>query len=120
MVPLRKASHDVSLLNPRPLVECLCAGLCCRSPAPRHPLPQPSILELEYINGTTCELTQRPRSTTLQFSCGPENKLESIVEDYTCHYKVTIQTPYLCKHSAFVERAPPTRPVVCLEKESAA
>ena len=74
-------------------------------------------LEVEYTDGTPCDLTETPRRSTLQFVCGATDKIESIVEDYTCHYKVVITTPHLCKHPAFIRTKPPTRAVTCRKEE---
>ena len=73
--------------------------------------------QLEYVGGTPCDLTNTPRSTTVQFKCGPNDAILSIVEDHTCHYRVVVTTSYLCKHPAFVHRRPATRPVVCRQDQ---
>ena len=74
---------------------------------------QPSILELEFSGGTPCPLTNSQRGTTVNILCGHSDAIVSIVEDFTCHYKVTITTPTLCKHPAFVQQTPATRSVTC-------
>ena len=55
--------------------------------------------------GTPCDLTHKPRETTLEFSCGPNSKyntfIENIQEIATCKYHVKITSPLLCTHEAF-------------------
>uniref|UniRef100_A0A7S2DT72 MRH domain-containing protein n=1 Tax=Octactis speculum TaxID=3111310 RepID=A0A7S2DT72_9STRA len=72
-----------------------------------------STMEFEYTDGTTCELTQAPRGSSIQMICGAGDAILSVVEDYTCHYKVIISTTALCKHEAFVKKTPSTKSVSC-------
>ncbi|KAJ8600584.1 hypothetical protein CTAYLR_008173 [Chrysophaeum taylorii] len=58
-------------------------------------------VELEYGNGTDCDLRGAKRATTIKLFCGDANVFSSVVEDRTCHYVFTIFTPALCKHAAF-------------------
>mmetsp|Transcript_38178 Transcript_38178/g.88055 ORF Transcript_38178/g.88055 Transcript_38178/m.88055 type:complete len:248 (+) Transcript_38178:3-746(+) len=74
---------------------------------------EPAALELEYQDGTVCELTKQQRASTVQFLCGSTDTIVSVVEDHTCHYKVVITTPTLCKHPAFVRESPATRSMAC-------
>jgi protein OS-9 len=61
-------------------------------------------------------LLNTPRTTTVQFKCGPSDALVSVVEDHTCHYRAVVTTPHLCKHPAFVHRRPATRTLTCEPK----
>lgn len=74
---------------------------------------QLSALEFEYGGGTLCELTNAARSATIHYECGATDTLASVVEDFTCHYKVVVTSPVLCKHPAFVQATPSTRAMTC-------
>jgi len=41
------------------------------------------------------------RSTTVQFSCGPDLEIKRINEDSTCHYVLVLTIPELCGHQYF-------------------
>lgn len=69
---------------------------------------------MEYPGGTECDLTGRQRSTTVHFVCGEgTDQFISVKEDRSCHYKVVIATPRLCKHPAFRKQLPSARTVRC-------
>jgi protein OS-9 len=70
---------------------------------------------MEYTGGTECDLTGRQRSTTVQFVCGDQgiDQFISVKEDRSCHYRVVIATPRLCRHPAFAKQLPSARPVRC-------
>mmetsp|Transcript_8142 Transcript_8142/g.9897 ORF Transcript_8142/g.9897 Transcript_8142/m.9897 type:complete len:211 (+) Transcript_8142:626-1258(+) len=70
-------------------------------------------IEFEYINGTPCDLElSEPRASTIRITCGETNSLVSVVEDYSCHYILTVTTPAICKHPVFSKQIP-TRTVSC-------
>ena len=87
----------------------------------RLPLPprtqdegDPTFFELEYTNGTQCDLTGELRATTVQFVCGEAaDQFVSIKEDRSCHYKVVISTPRLCRHPAFSKQLPISKRIRC-------
>lgn len=70
-------------------------------------------VELEYADGTECDLTQGlRRATTVRLYCGDDNALVNVFEDRTCHYVFSVHTPALCQHPAFVVK-PKARFVKC-------
>jgi len=84
-----------------------------KPPSPEADIYAPHTLELEMGDGTLCELTGRPRATTVEFACGQTDAIQSVNEVHTCHYKVVISTQKLCKHPSFVQGSPPTRTLTC-------
>jgi hypothetical protein len=68
---------------------------------------------MEYSDGTSCDLVNTPRSTTIEYVCGNTDSIISIIEDRTCHYKMIISSIHLCKHPSFVQRQPPSRAIKC-------
>ena len=60
--------------------------------------------------GTPCDLTNKPRETKLEFSCGASTPgyntfIEEIQEIATCTYAIKIKTPLLCDHVDFKDTA---------------
>ncbi len=76
----------------------------------------PTHFAMEYTGGTECDLTGRQRSSTVVFVCGDAgtDQFVSVKEDRSCHYRVVIATPRLCRHPAFRKQLPSTRTVRCL------
>lgn len=76
---------------------------------------------MEYTGGTECDLTGRLRSTTVHFICGDAgtDQFVSVKEDRSCHYKVVIATPRLCRHHAFRKQLPSARAIRCTPASSA-
>ncbi|KAK2450622.1 protein OS-9 protein [Trifolium repens] len=61
----------------------------------------------QYTNGTTCDLTNKPRETEVRFVCSePRAMISSITEISTCKYALTVHVPTLCKHPLFQEERP--------------
>lgn len=74
----------------------------------------PTYFELEYTQGTSCDLTGQLRATTVQFICGEAaDQFVSIKEDRSCHYKAVISTPRLCRHPAFAKELPSSQKITC-------
>ncbi|XP_028753978.1 protein OS-9 homolog isoform X2 [Neltuma alba] len=68
----------------------------------------------QYTNGTTCDLTNKPRETEVRFVCSePRAMISSITELSTCKYALTIQCPTLCKHPLFQEERPVSHTINC-------
>ncbi|KAL1364096.1 hypothetical protein HN51_012262 [Arachis hypogaea] len=68
----------------------------------------------QYTNGTTCDLTSKPRETEVRFVCSePRAMISSITEISTCKYAITIQCPTLCKHPLFQEERPVWHTIDC-------
>lgn len=70
----------------------------------------------QYINGTRCDLTGRPRKTEVRFVCeeGAGDSIARIDEPETCGYIVTVHTTKICHHPYL---KPPTKntpvPITC-------
>lgn len=70
----------------------------------------------QYTNGTTCDLTNKPRETEVRFVCSePRAMISSITEISTCKYALTVQCPSLCKHPLFQEERPVWHTIDCNE-----
>ena len=56
-----------------------------------------------YGNGTTCDMTGKPRETEVRLMCsgGEPSHLASVEEVATCKYVVHFATNLLCKHPSF-------------------
>lgn len=61
---------------------------------------------LTMDKGTTCDLTNQPRSTKVYFVCDKNEKpqLETIEEVQSCEYEAIISTNLLCDHPDFKEK----------------
>ncbi|XP_033728099.1 protein OS-9-like [Pecten maximus] len=70
----------------------------------------------QYINGTRCDLTGRPRKTEVRFVCeeGAGDSIARIDEPETCGYILTVHTTKICHHPYL---KPPTKntpvPITC-------
>uniref|UniRef100_A0A183BFL2 Endoplasmic reticulum lectin 1 n=1 Tax=Echinostoma caproni TaxID=27848 RepID=A0A183BFL2_9TREM len=62
-----------------------------------------------YTNGSVCDLTSKPRSSEVRYTCGNEHSPEiiSVNELESCIYLLTVEVPSLCAHPAFVVTVPP-------------
>eukprot|EP00299_Pterocystis_sp_00344_P012768 c6176_g1_i1.p1 GENE.c6176_g1_i1~~c6176_g1_i1.p1 ORF type:complete len:391 (-),score=96.08 c6176_g1_i1:236-1408(-) len=58
------------------------------------------IITSVFPAGTVCDLTNRPRETTVLFVCDAQVMFASIRETATCEYTVTINTPAVCLESS--------------------
>lgn len=60
-------------------------------------------LQLNYTDGTVCELIGMPRQINVLYMCTDHTKhdLYSIKEISTCHYEAIIFTPLLCTHPLY-------------------
>lgn len=58
---------------------------------------------VRYIQGTVCDITKKPRVTTVQYVCveGSKNQIYSFEEVSSCEYEIVVLTPRLCSHPAF-------------------
>lgn len=60
-------------------------------------------------DGTTCDLTNRPRTIEIQYHCAPgstQDRIGWIKEVTTCSYVMLVNTPRLCSDVAFQPSAP--------------
>nr|ATU82886.1 secreted Glucosidase beta-subunit-like protein [Pristhesancus plagipennis] len=69
-------------------------------------------LQLNFTDGTICDLNDRPRRTSVLYVCfaGGKNDIFVIKETSTCEYEVIVISSELCKH-------PKYRPQVSIENE---
>ena len=58
---------------------------------------------IKYTDGTMCDLTEIPRTTTVMYVCFQEGRhtLYSIKEVLTCEYEIVILTNLLCEHPSY-------------------
>ncbi|KAI1722291.1 glucosidase II beta subunit-like protein domain-containing protein [Ditylenchus destructor] len=56
-----------------------------------------------YTQGTTCDLTNKPRTTTVFYVCdeSSKNQVHSLSEVSSCNYEVVVMTNRLCAHPSF-------------------
>ncbi|KFK22708.1 hypothetical protein AALP_AAs49083U000300 [Arabis alpina] len=67
-----------------------------------------------YTNGTTCDLTGKPREVEVRFVCAETRAMvTSITELSTCKYALTVQCPTLCKHPLFQLEKPVSHTIHC-------
>ncbi|CAG8526345.1 3779_t:CDS:2, partial [Ambispora leptoticha] len=69
---------------------------------------QKKYLVLRWSDGTTCDLTGKPRRVEIQFHCSHQTREDHIAlikETNTCHYLVVIHTPRLCRDPAFQSKS---------------
>eukprot|EP00946_MAST-07B_sp_MAST-7B-sp1_P002392 g2392.t1 len=75
----------------------------------------------EYDGGGMCELTGKPRSTTVYFVCrggsGLTSRILSVKEDSSCHYLIELHSAHLCVHPLFSEKADVSTTIKCTEED---
>lgn len=73
-------------------------------------------LEMEYSDGTYCDLNGEHRITNVQYVCYPHGKNEvySLKETSTCNYEVVILTPTLCVHPSFNPKEASDNAINCI------
>lgn len=58
--------------------------------------------DVNYSEGTTCDLTNKPRKATAKISCSfSGNGLERVAEPEPCVYMITVRSSQLCLHPLF-------------------
>lgn len=70
-------------------------------------------LRVELSTGTECDLNGKKRATTVEFLCSESNRLISVVEDHTCHYRMRVSLSALCDHEKFIKPEHRTTQVSC-------
>lgn len=63
-----------------------------------------NFLQLEFVDGTPCDLDNVNRSTIVELYCGAVNAITSLREDSTCKYRIKVEMSILCSLPRF---APP-------------
>ncbi|GMS91564.1 hypothetical protein PENTCL1PPCAC_13739 [Pristionchus entomophagus] len=86
-------------------------------------------LEEKYDLGAVCDITGKPRTTVVHYTCEPlysakDAMIYALDEEASCEYKVEVRTGALCSIPQFQPSKPPqTQPVQCapvLSSEAAA
>ena len=59
--------------------------------------------EVVFDQGTTCDLTGRPRRSAIQYVCQPDGhgEIYEIKETLSCEYEVVVLTSLLCSHPVY-------------------
>jgi len=73
-------------------------------------------LSMRYINGSSCDLSHKPREAELRLVCvqGLVSTILQIEEVSTCKYMVVVGVPELCKHPEFKVKKQVVRHISCL------
>eukprot|EP01102_Stenamoeba_stenopodia_P011979 TRINITY_DN3725_c0_g1_i1.p1 TRINITY_DN3725_c0_g1~~TRINITY_DN3725_c0_g1_i1.p1 ORF type:complete len:320 (-),score=70.02 TRINITY_DN3725_c0_g1_i1:16-975(-) len=68
-----------------------------------------------YIDGTTCDLTNQPRTIEVQYFCteGDKSFISEISEPSTCNYQLFVATPLLCRHPDYNSQSERVYPIEC-------
>jgi len=71
--------------------------------------------EVQFEDGTTCDLTGRPRRAAMQYVCQPEGtgEIYEHKETYTCEYEVVVLTNLLCAHPLYQVKKDPINQIKC-------
>lgn len=51
---------------------------------------------MKFASGDYCWATKGPRTAEVRVTCGPENKLTSVIEPSVCNYLLTFESPAAC------------------------
>eukprot|EP01034_Spumella_vulgaris_P023711 gene23711-29959_t len=65
---------------------------------------EPKHLELEFTNGTACDIDNVNRSIVVELYCGLTNSILSTWEDSTCHYRMKAELTILCALPDFLPK----------------
>ncbi|KAJ3272344.1 Protein OS-9 [Terramyces sp. JEL0728] len=68
-------------------------------------------IQLEWADGTVCDLNQKPRRSNIHIFCGSSEKIKSIREVSTCFYELILTTPRLCRKPFIPETKVPK--IIC-------
>lgn len=71
--------------------------------------------QLNYTDGTLCDLNEKPRQTNVLYMCFDHvrNEIYSIKEVSTCSYEAIIFTPLLCKHPLYRPKNAGEKDICC-------
>nr|CAH8852688.1 unnamed protein product [Trichobilharzia regenti] len=74
--------------------------------------------EVNYIDGTLCDLIQQHRSTTVMYICHESigGQIVDISEIRTCQYQVVFATKLLCSHPMYKQKRAHTNAISCHSK----
>ncbi|KAJ3301931.1 hypothetical protein HDV03_005552 [Kappamyces sp. JEL0829] len=65
-------------------------------------------LRQTFDKGSYCSEISHPRETIINYSCGPKDRIVSVVEYATCLYRMNVQVKGLCQNSYFIPHLPTT------------
>ncbi|VDO61435.1 unnamed protein product [Heligmosomoides polygyrus] len=72
---------------------------------------------VHYSQGTTCDITGKPRTTTVMYICidvgGARNQIYSLSEVSSCNYEVIVFTNALCSHPRYKRKQIQNHEIVC-------
>uniref|UniRef100_A0AC35TIB7 MRH domain-containing protein n=1 Tax=Rhabditophanes sp. KR3021 TaxID=114890 RepID=A0AC35TIB7_9BILA len=70
---------------------------------------------IAYHSGAICDLTGKPRNTTVLYICAPGMKhmIISQQEVTSCQYEIVVGTEYLCTHPSFTSHIVKENPINC-------
>ncbi|PIO66337.1 hypothetical protein TELCIR_11952 [Teladorsagia circumcincta] len=68
-----------------------------------------------YSQGTTCDITGKPRTTTVMYICveSARNQIHSLSEVSSCNYEVIVLTYALCSHPSYKRKVKENQEIVC-------
>lgn len=78
-------------------------------------------VEIEMIDGTVCDLTNKPRKIKVLYVCYQHGKHElfSLEEPSSCEYEVIVLSPLLCSHPDYKPQATGENEINCHPLENA-
>ncbi|KHJ94204.1 glucosidase II beta subunit-like protein [Oesophagostomum dentatum] len=68
-----------------------------------------------YSQGTTCDITGKPRTTTVMYICveNARNQIHSLSEVSSCNYEVIVLSSRLCTHPAYRPKSQRSQEIIC-------
>ena len=59
--------------------------------------------QVNYTDGTPCDITNKPRRTNVQYACHPNThgEIYQLRETSSCEYEIIIFTGLLCAHPSY-------------------
>uniref|UniRef100_A0A914VXM6 Endoplasmic reticulum lectin 1 n=1 Tax=Plectus sambesii TaxID=2011161 RepID=A0A914VXM6_9BILA len=76
---------------------------------------------VRYTQGTVCDITGKPRQTTVHYVCivDAKNQVYSLDEVSSCEYEVVVLTNRLCTHPSFEPDVPEEHDIACVPLDEA-
>ncbi|RCN45685.1 glucosidase II beta subunit-like protein [Ancylostoma caninum] len=73
-----------------------------------------------YSQGTTCDITGKPRTTTVMYICieNARNQIHSLNEVSSCNYEVIVLSSRLCTHPAYKRKARHNQEIICYNTDN--
>ncbi|VDK55975.1 unnamed protein product [Anisakis simplex] len=75
---------------------------------------------VSYRQGTVCDLTGKPRTTTVLYVCrlDAKDQIYSFAEISSCTYEVVVLTRRLCSHPSFQPIIVPQHEIICYSRDA--